>query len=217
MGGFGWCDFRALIERHFHFDGRDLDIKYFTAPVRLEHETTVHNKDEHRRYDTWARAVRTISGLKVIEGFHRTSKDRLASGEVRNPDARARSREEKQSDVNIAVEALLDACAQEPPSRVFLLSDDRDLMPVVFALLVRLPKRIPVDILLPSQAEGTEQWETAYQITAERLFDSGVVSRKSLMPKPTVALLSKEMLACSLLRYQLHDHGGSFECCRNGP
>lgn len=32
LAGLGWCDFRALVDRHFLDDG-ELRVKYFTAPV----------------------------------------------------------------------------------------------------------------------------------------------------------------------------------------
>lgn len=71
LAGLGWCNFRALVQRHFPLEDTQLDIKYFTAPVRLEHETPTHRKDEHQRYGIWARAVRTIGGVRVVEGFHK--------------------------------------------------------------------------------------------------------------------------------------------------
>src|SRR6185503_3790050 len=71
LEGLGWCDFRALIERHFQLGSTPLEVKYFTAPVHLEHETPSHRKDEHLRYAVWARAVRTITGIRVVEGFYK--------------------------------------------------------------------------------------------------------------------------------------------------
>jgi len=94
LAGLGWCDFHALIERHFHLGDAQLEIKYFTAPVHFE------NNEEHKRYAVWARAVRTIAGIRVMEGFYKPKS---------RPDPATKSREEKQSDVNLAVEVMLDA------------------------------------------------------------------------------------------------------------
>jgi NYN domain len=210
--GLGWCDFRALIERHFALDGAQLEIKYFTAPVYLEHELPTHPEGEHKRNAFWLRAVRTISGISVIEGFYKKDRNKRAAGEVRNPDAPAKSREEKQSDINLAVEVMLDALGPDPPERVYLLSDDTDLMPVVFALLERLPKPIPVTVLLPSESGDGKEWKARYQGTAERLLDCGVASRKQFLREPAINPLSKEVLANSLLHYKLRDTGGEFEC-----
>ena len=209
--GLGWCDFRALIERHFDPGMHKLEIKYFTAPVYFEHETPGHEKDEHKRYANWSRAVRTIPGIKIVEGFYKTSRDRRVPGEVRNPDALVKSREEKQSDVNLTIEVLLDAMGSEPPDRVFILSDDRDLMPVIFALLERLPVPIPVTVLLPSEADKTK-WMVSYKLTADRLVDCGAVPRRPFIREPVVELLTQDILASSLLPYNLQDHGGMFEC-----
>jgi len=214
QAGLGWCDFRALIERHFQLGEDQLDVKYFTAPVHVEHETPHHRKDEHVRYGVWARAVRTIVGIQVIEGFYK-AKNRPAesvqgSGEVLNPDAPAKSREEKQSDINLAVEVMLDALGPRPPRRVYLLSDDRDLMPVVFALQERLTTPINVVVLLPSRADR-QNWQESYQGTAARLLNLGVV-RGDHIRAPAVELLSEGMLASSLLPYALQHRDGQFEC-----
>jgi hypothetical protein len=214
LAGLGWCNFRALVERHFPLGGAQLDIKYFTAPVRIEHETPAHRKDEHQRYGIWARAVRTIGGVRVVEGFHkaksRSGNSPEAGGEVLNPDAPAKSREEKQSDINLAIEVMLDALGPRPPSQAYLLSDDRDLMPVVFALLERIRIPIEVVVLLPSRADAGN-WLESYHQTAVRLYNLGV-SGRDCVRIPTVISLSEEILASSLLRYALNDSDGSFEC-----
>ena len=148
----------------------------------------------------------------MIEGFYTTSKDKRAGGEVWNRDAPAKSRTEKQTDTNLAVEVMLDALGPEQPGQVYLLSDDRDLMPVVFALLERLPASIPVVILLPSEAEDKNKWKHDYKETAERLVGCGIAPRRPYLREPAVELLSREILAASLLHYKLRDHDGEFEC-----
>jgi len=124
--GLGWCDFRALIERHFP-DAGELTVKYLTAAVNQNDERD-DNPGEHKRYWIWRRALKTVQGLTVTEGFYKRADHRL-SGRIR------KEREEKQTDVNLAVEMLLDA-GSPPESRtehVFLLCGDYDQMPVVFA------------------------------------------------------------------------------------
>lgn len=216
LAGLGWCDFRALIERNFPSANAQLDIKYFTAPVLLEDETPSHRRDEHERYAVWARAVRTISRIMVVEGFYK-AKSRAASGvrandEGINPDAPAKSREEKQSDINLAVEVILDALSSDAPERVYLLSDDSDLMPVVFALQERIPVSVEVVVLLPSRANKV-RWQDGYAATAKRL-TSLCVARHAHPRGPTVELLTQDILANSLLGYTLRDPDGEFECLK---
>jgi hypothetical protein len=152
--------------------------------------------------------------VRVVDGFYK-AKNRPGSSpetgaEVLNPDAPAKSREEKQSDINLAIEVILDALGPSPPRQVFLLSDDRDLMPVVFALLDRITIPIDVVVLLPSRADA-RNWQESYQQTAARLNDLRLTGRSGSLV-PTVISLSEELLASSLLGYALADPDGSFEC-----
>ena len=195
LAGLGWCDFHALIERHFHLGDAQLEIKYFTAPVHFE------NNEEHKRYAVWARAVRTIAGIRVMEGFYKPKS---------RPDPATKSREEKQSDVNLAVEVMLDALGPTPPRKVYLLSDDRDLMPVVFALRERVQTPIEFFVLLPSRADP-RNWQESYRGTAQKLMGLRPTERDQI-PMPTVELLTEGMLASSLLSYTLQDSEGKFDC-----
>src|SRR6266699_4168925 len=56
MAGLGWCDFRALVERHFKAADEELvSVKYFTSKVTYKEEIVRHLKGEHVRYGEWAR------------------------------------------------------------------------------------------------------------------------------------------------------------------
>lgn len=83
-------------------------------------------------------------------------------------------------------------------------------MPVVFALLERIPTRIEVVVLLPSRADAGN-WQDSYQETATRLSDLMLAERDHTFV-PTVISLSEEILANSLLSYSLDDADGAFEC-----
>jgi hypothetical protein len=146
----------------------------------------------------------------VVEGFYKTKARPANTSETLNTDAPAKSREEKQSDINLTVEVMLDALGPFPPRRVYLLSDDRDLMPVVFSLQERLANPIEVVVLLPSRADP-RNWQDSYRETAKRLRDLSLVPRDGIR-MPTVELLTEAMLASSLLPYQLQDNEGRFGC-----
>jgi hypothetical protein len=207
LAGLCWCDFRALVERRFPAEG-SLEVKYFTAPVSPNVELEGHREGETKRYHLWMRAVRAISGLTVVRGFYKPCGDKGAKG-------RAKRREEKQTDVNLAVEMMMDAFQPEEhrPEHVYLLSGDYDLMPVVFALQERLAPPIPVTVLLPS-AQRAPSWSNAYEETRKRLQRSHPVgSRPAVSADPvTVEVLKEAILANSLLGYTLHDPKGEFEC-----
>jgi hypothetical protein len=205
LSGLGWCDFRALIERHFPEEG-ELRVKYFTAEVR--EMTPQRWEGEFERYALWMRAVRTIPGTTVIEGFYKRD-----SGRSR-PDADTKFREEKQTDVNLAVELLTDACdlSGPRPDRVYLLSGDCDLMSAVFALEERVG--IPVTLLLPSESRA-EDWQRAYGRTRKRLRKIHFPDRAAKtfeLPSPSVSVLDAEILANSQLGYSLRDSAGKFDC-----
>lgn len=116
LSGLCWCGFRALVERHFLEPETELGlIRYLTAPVT---ESVEARCGEHQRYELWLRAVKTIRGAGIVYGFHRRDARRLC--------------EEKGSDVNLAVELLLDGLGQRYDT-AYVLSGDADQIPAVAA------------------------------------------------------------------------------------
>ena len=186
MSGLVWCDFRALVERHFLEPGTELAlIRYFTAPVT---EGVEAKPDEHERYQLWLRAARTIAGLKVVFGYYRTAPDAL--------------REEKETDVNIAVEMLLDGFTGRFDT-VYVLGGDTDQIPAVAAVAFRLGRQHRVRVLVPP-AQPVESWQRAYLHYMQQLkqrFDFKQQELRQVDVKP----LTEEVLANSLLRYDLPD------------
>jgi hypothetical protein len=225
--GLGWCDFRALVERHFMGADEELvSVKYFTSRVTQKEEVVGHKTGEHVRYGEWARAVRTIDRLQVIQGFYQKGDKETGlfpkqEKYQENPDAPLKNRKEKQNEVNLAVEMMIDALhpGDSKPDKVYLLSEDSDLMPVIFALEERLRTRIPVTILLPSQAEDDQSWYKRYCETRERLltcFPRSDTQKPQRHSQPGYScptqVLTKEILAQSLLPYTLRDKTGEFRC-----
>jgi hypothetical protein len=190
LAGLGWCNFRVLIERLCPGQGRLL-IKYFTAPVTQNVEIQGHRPLEHERYSEWTRALRTVSGLAVIEGFYKRDYKE-------NADAPAKAREEKQTDTNLAVEMLVDAFgpAELRPGHVFMLCSDCDLMPAVFALQERVPNPPRLTVLLPSDS-SKQQWEDGYRKTRTKLLKCHCADKPANLPgNPIeVKVLDETMLA----------------------
>lgn len=197
LSGLCWCDFRALAERHF---GVDVEfIRYFTAPV-TEGVSNPNFPGEHERYHLWRGAVESINGLTVVEG-HYVTRDEAAT----RPDGVQKAREEKQTDVQIAVEMLLDAVnGARQVDTVLLLTSDQDQWPAACALALRLARPKRVGILLPPcasqelvkrQIKACQDRLVARHKRGETVF--GVTAGI------WVETLTEEMLANSLLPYEI--------------
>lgn len=186
LSGLCWCDFRALVERHFLRPGDTLGpIRYFTAEVTGE---TAINPHECYNQHLWLDAIKRVRGLDIVYGFHQKPDDRHA-------------REEKQTDANLIVEILLDALTARPrPSRVYLLSADADYMPAILALEERLEVRCPVTILMPPSANPVAYAER-YRKTQRELHQRRPSARPGF-PLELVSL-TEEVLANSLLPYDV--------------
>ncbi len=186
LSGLVWCDFRALIERHFLDPETTLHrIRYFTAPVT---EGVAARPDEHERYKLWLRAASSIKGLQPVFGYYRSAPGAL--------------REEKETDVNIAVEMLLDAAAGNFDT-AYLLSGDTDQIPAVAAVAFRLKGQKRVRVLVPP-LQSTESWQRRYLSYMHQLkqrFDFQQQEPRQVDVKP----LTEEILANSLLPYDLPD------------
>jgi hypothetical protein len=206
LAGLGWCDFGALVRHHFAPKG-SLAIKYFTAPVTQNVELPTHRPGEHGRYSHWIRALETIDGLSVIRGFYKADHE--------NPDAPMKAREEKQTDVNLAIEMIVDAFgrAESRPDHVFLLSDDCDLMPAIFTLKERAPIPIEITVLLPSSGD-IGRWASSYNRTKLVLRECHAVETREEAPgRPIdIRVLDESILANSILPYELRDAKGVFTC-----
>lgn len=185
LSGLCWCDFRALVERHHLAPDYQLSpVRYFTAPVTERVESTL---EEHERYQLWLDAARTIPGLEVIDGFHRKG-------------GGGKPREEKETDVNLAVELLLDGM-NGVYDRAIVLSGDADQIPAILAAALRLPRPRSVLVLIPP-SQDVDDWKNRYCEFACQL-----KLRATLHPAAPhqidVARLDEKQLANSLLRYEL--------------
>jgi hypothetical protein len=202
LSGLCWCDFRALAERHLLDRKREsLDcVKYFTAPVPETLETS-KIPGEHGRYEIWIRAARTVRGLQVVEGFHES-----IPGEKR--------RSEKQTDVNLAIEIVLDA--MDDLDHAIVLSGDADEIPAVVAAQSRMDREVQVTVLLTPN-EDEYRWLERWKRCVGRVCDRerrGEIQRQVRQAKtPRVVRLDEKMLAESQLPWELAAmDGGSLSC-----
>jgi hypothetical protein len=194
LSGLCWTDFRALVERHYLQPGDRLThIRYFTAPVTAAVESTTR-PGERNRYETWMKAVRSITGLEVISGFYKPGKA--------EPGESAKSRDEKQTDVNLAVELLLDGLGGVY-DQAYVLSGDTDEIPSIIAAAYRMPKALRVCALLPP-AQNLDDWKKRYCEAVDAI--KRRTELKVIGPNQVGAqVLNERQLANSLLRYELPD------------
>lgn len=177
--GLGWCDFGKLARgQMLRPDDVLVGIKYFTSRVSRQH---ANRTDEDIRQVRWLEAVATIDGLDIVWGFHQ---------QPRNKKRIAKIREEKQTDVKIAVELLVDAINGDC-ERAIVVTGDIDQAPAVFAARERLPlrNRVEVDVWIPPGIEhrrwdefAAEQGMVCKEITRDMLLASrldDVITTKS--------------------------------------
>lgn len=143
LSGLCWCDFRALVERNFGHTQLTA-VKYFTAPVTTQVARGEYPGEEGR-YALWRAALATIPGIRVIEGRYQPR-----GAECPIPGAPSHFREEKQSDVQLAIEMVIDAWEHGSNLEIqYLLTGDQDLWPAVWSCILRAPQPMEVRILLP--------------------------------------------------------------------
>jgi uncharacterized LabA/DUF88 family protein len=164
--GLGWCDFRKLAQQHLIGKDCTLEhIKYFTSPVG----NLSYVGEQFKQY-RWLQAVKTINNLEVIEGFYTPDDEKF--------------RQEKQTDINIAVELVLDAIRPDGYDEALLISGDIDLAPAVLAVQNKIPIRKTVHIWTPL-SKPSRRWEElvrnqgvfCHEIKPEMLADSRLKDR----------------------------------------
>lgn len=174
----GWCDFGKLAQRLIEPGASVRGVKYFTAPVAELGDPGGVAGGESARQAIWLDAVRTVPGIAVIEGFHRRGDDSSA------PHAPKKKREEKQTDVNIAVNMLVDA-AKNACDRLLLITADQDQIPAVTAVRREFGKH--VDVWLPP-TDGS-RIPMAWQVVAAndgvrvRVITTGMLSASRLLDR----------------------------------
>ena len=134
-----WLDFRRLAANLLRPHQCLALVRYFTARVSSE----PNDPDKPKRQSTYLEALETLPDLYIHEGYH-------AIKQIRCPRCGAvfQSREEKMTDVNIAVELLGDA-QDDVFDTAILISADSDLTHPVEEVLRRYPEKRAVIALPP--------------------------------------------------------------------
>ncbi|HWE50828.1 MAG TPA: NYN domain-containing protein [Bryobacteraceae bacterium] len=197
--GLGWCDFRRLGEQMIDNADEKIDaIKYFTARVEKEHN---QQAGERSRQGVWLDAIASITGLRTIMGRLQTrwpSREDAVSSRLafNNPRQLKPYRNEKCTDVNIAVEMLMDALdPRGMPHKFILITADTDLAPAVFAVQKGL-----VDRGLADSGKTVDVWLTPDG--SDREWKKYFIEADHACPAPPrIKTITEPMLATSLLSY----------------
>jgi len=132
--GYKWLNYRKLCEDIAGPANRVGVVKYFSAFVTWK-------PDSYRRHQTYIKALRAV-GVEFIKG-------RFLEKDVRCHMCQRwfKTREEKQTDVNIAIELLSDAI-NDAYDRAVIVSADSDLIPAMKAVRNHFPAK-QIGVMFP--------------------------------------------------------------------
>lgn len=126
-----WLDLYALSKSLLQFNQELVQVKYFTADI-------THNPPKYARQSTYLDALRTLDFVEIIKGrFLQVPFKCHLCGQT------GYENKEKMTDVNIAIEMLLDAQRNNFETAI-LVSADTDLVPIVKYVVQKLGKRVTI-------------------------------------------------------------------------
>jgi uncharacterized LabA/DUF88 family protein len=141
-----WLDLKALAQQFLKSDEVLTTVNYFTALSTWDQEKQLR----HKRY---IRAL-TLSGVNVIFGRFKNRPQTCSQCGFRY-----KGREEKRTDVNIAV-ALLTGAVRDEYDTALLVSGDTDLIPAIHAVRELYPAK-RLGILFPMNRHTGEMEQAA--------------------------------------------------------
>ena len=162
-----WLDLCALSRSFLRGDQRLVGCHYFTARIRDGGGST----QDIRRQNTWLDALSTLDGLTVHFGHYL-----LKTQRCRNCGATWPKPEEKMTDVNIAVQLLIDAYEDRFDTAI-IVSGDSDLTTPVQVVRQRFPRKRMLIAFPPARRSHELQAaaNAAFVIGKDKL-------RKNLLP-----------------------------------
>ena len=134
-----WLDYVEVFNR-VRLDGQEIRaVKYFTAPTRRQ--------GSNERQDRYLEALRINGGgLQICLGKTVNRPYKCPGCKAKRCpqcDAKFAREQEKETDVNMAIEMLLD-CFDDEVDELWLMSRDYDLVPVVKKVTERFGKKVLV-------------------------------------------------------------------------
>ena len=149
-----WLDVHSLFERILHAQSpgsRLVSIKFFTADIKAR--VASQGQAAQHAQQSYHRALEELypKQIRLIKGYYALEKARLLKYQ-QPPDKTARvdvwRLEEKQTDVNIALEAYRDAAKSQAEQLVFV-SNDTDLAPALAAIREDFAQHVQIGVILP--------------------------------------------------------------------
>lgn len=195
-----WLDLYALfsnrIVRAQHPSSEPITLKFFTADIKAK--VASNGQDAQLAQQAYHRALEQLypDQICIIKGYYALDKARLLAYQ-KPPDKTARvdvwKLEEKQTDVNIALEAYRDAAKMHAEQLVFV-SNDTDLAPALAAINKDFGERVKVGVIIPvreqsggrpanQQLSQFANW-TRRHITNEELHSSHLPNKIPTNKKP---------------------------------
>ena len=135
----GWCNFERLAELYLLQPGDRLEkVRYFTSPVRTVPAGFAHERNvgEAKRQRVWLTALRTICLPEDIIRGRQQRRERKVQG--CSTEEKRVYREEKMTDVRLAVELVLDALKPAGYEKAIILTSDQDMFPAAQAVKSRI-------------------------------------------------------------------------------
>ncbi len=159
-----WLDLHILFEKHIlpssSLPGTTsnllpLSIKYFTAKILEKPARALDSVSSQARYHTALRKL-YADRIKIIEGYYSLTESKAKIVDMQNPDKWPRycqevlvwKLEEKQSDVNLALQAYHDAITAEV-DQVVIVTNDTDIAPAL--KLIRDNTKVTVGLVIPTK------------------------------------------------------------------
>ena len=142
-----WLDLSLFARRLLPAEHEIVAVKYFTSCTL----TYPHDESAIERQNIYLQAIRTLPNVKVISGFFKKNKVQMPVYEEpckgcsvpQNGFVRVVRLEEKRSDVNLAVEAMVDA-AQSDVECLVVITGDADQVGTIEAARWRFRKTVLV-------------------------------------------------------------------------
>lgn len=175
-------------------------LKFFTADIKAKVATNGH--DAQLAQQTYHRALQELyrDKITIIKGYYSLDRARLLAYK-KPPDKTERVEvwklEEKQTDVNIALEAYRDV-AKGKAEQVVFVSNDTDIAPALAAIREDFGSSVNIGVIIPvrkvsggrpgnQQLSNHADWTRKY-ITDEELANSqlpdNIPTRKKTITKP---------------------------------
>ena len=160
-----WLDMQRLAKNLLQPDQQLAGTKYFTSLLRPNHDA-----DKAKRQGIYLDTLQTLAGLRIVYGHYLTKRERCykCQAEWVRP-------EEKMTDVNIAVELLADAFADNYDTAL-LMSGDSDLSAPIEKIRNLFPEKRVVVAFPPAR----ESFHLKKLADAYFVIGRGVIAKSQL-------------------------------------